>query len=476
MEKPAPSTKNLGEKRPGFSGDDQAVESLILENETLRRREKEYEVLLSCNNDIASIRDKNDLLHVIHNKLKNLFSVSDVFICIIDETKKNLLPFLRIAGEKRSSYQNFAKLIQSQFPLTDGAFDKILSSKEPVIFDLERADIFAKYPEYWKFLWDGGLREGISARLFNGSDQIGIFTLYAEKRNTFHPDHFKLVMSIAAQLSIAVTNILANEELKHRENEKSVLLALSNDIANTRNKKDLLQVINGKLKTLFYFTHSVIGVIDNDKRTYSGFILDPDSKSSHHPDYEQIGIKTPYPINDGVVDIALQSPSPVVFDLDRLNDEMEMPRYLKLNRSMGIKEVVMVALRKDEENIGVLALFSDCKDVFNNNNLGIIQGISNQLSIAVANCIANEKIAKQLEEIHHYKQRLEEENLYLQEEIQIKYNYSEIVGSGAEIQKVFRLVAQVANSDSTVLILGETGTGKELIARAIHNSSARKDK
>src|SRR5207248_3886681 len=83
---------------------------------------------------------------------------------------------------------------------------------------------------------------------------------------------------------------------------------------------------------------------------------------------------------------------------------------------------------------------------------------------------------QQLEEINHYKQRLEEENLYLQEEIQVTYNYSEIVGTEVEMQKVFRLVAQVATSDSTVLILGETGTGKELIARAIHNSSPRKDK
>src|SRR5262249_28918787 len=145
----------------------------------------------------------------------------------------------------------------------------------------------------------------------------------------------------AAQLSIAVNNILANEELKRREHEKSVLLALSNDIANTKNKKDLLHIINNKLKTLFYFTHSVIGVIDNEKRTYSTFIVDPESLSAGHPDYQEIVIKTHYPINDGVVNIALGSSTPVVFDLDKLNDEIEMPRYLKLNHGIGIKEVVM---------------------------------------------------------------------------------------------------------------------------------------
>jgi formate hydrogenlyase transcriptional activator len=72
--------------------------------------------------------------------------------------------------------------------------------------------------------------------------------------------------------------------------------------------------------------------------------------------------------------------------------------------------------------------------------------------------------------------QLEEENQYLQQEIKTAYNYTDIVGGSTEIQKVFHLVSRVAGTDSTVLILGETGTGKELIARAIHNTSPRKDK
>jgi transcriptional regulator with GAF, ATPase, and Fis domain len=105
-----------------------------------------------------------------------------------------------------------------------------------------------------------------------------------------------------------------------------------------------------------------------------------------------------------------------------------------------------------------------------------LQGLSYQLAITIANIIANEQIEKQLDEIRHYKQQLEEENLYLQEERNAGYNFSEIIGAGTEMQKIFRLVSQVAPSDATVLLMGETGTGKELIARAIHNASPRKDK
>ncbi|HZE83172.1 MAG TPA: sigma-54 dependent transcriptional regulator [Puia sp.] len=71
---------------------------------------------------------------------------------------------------------------------------------------------------------------------------------------------------------------------------------------------------------------------------------------------------------------------------------------------------------------------------------------------------------------------MEEEKIYLKEQIEISHNNSEIVGGSLAMQKTFRLVSQVAPSDSTVLILGETGTGKELIARAIHNNSPRRHK
>jgi transcriptional regulator with GAF, ATPase, and Fis domain len=72
--------------------------------------------------------------------------------------------------------------------------------------------------------------------------------------------------------------------------------------------------------------------------------------------------------------------------------------------------------------------------------------------------------------------RLAAENVYLQEEISVEHNFDEIVGSSPAIRKVLKAIEQVAVTDSTVLLLGETGTGKELMARAIHKLSGRKDR
>src|SRR5258705_13191680 len=91
--------------------------------------------------------------------------------------------------------------------------------------------------------------------------------------------------------------------------------------------------------------------------------------------------------------------------------------------------------------------------------------------------LASVKTKTQLQEIiNHYKQQLEEGKGCIKKEMGISYNQSELVGDSPGMHATFRLMAQVAASDSTVLILGETGTGKELIARAIHNHSTRKNK
>ncbi len=89
---------------------------------------------------------------------------------------------------------------------------------------------------------------------------------------------------------------------------------------------------------------------------------------------------------------------------------------------------------------------------------------------------ADQKIQKALEEIEILKDRLEAENLYLRDQIDIEYKHDEIIGRCDVIQRVLLRVEQVAATDSTVLILGETGTGKELIARAIHNSGSRRNR
>jgi len=89
---------------------------------------------------------------------------------------------------------------------------------------------------------------------------------------------------------------------------------------------------------------------------------------------------------------------------------------------------------------------------------------------------AEEELKKAYSEVEKLKNQLEQENIYLQEEIKLEYNFTEIIGRSSVIEKMLKKIELVAQTNSTVLILGETGTGKELVARAVHNNSSRKDR
>jgi formate hydrogenlyase transcriptional activator len=108
-------------------------------------------------------------------------------------------------------------------------------------------------------------------------------------------------------------------------------------------------------------------------------------------------------------------------------------------------------------------------DGFSPEDVELLSQVAQQIAIAVENALAYQQIAE-------LKEKLSKEKLYLEREIQTEYNFEEIVGESQSLRRVLKEVETVARTDSTVLILGETGSGKELIARALHNLSERRDR
>jgi transcriptional regulator with GAF, ATPase, and Fis domain len=150
-------------------------------------------------------------------------------------------------------------------------------------------------------------------------------------------------------------------------------------------------------------------------------------------------------------------------------------------RRAGVKSFLCVPIRSRGEAIGTLDITSFHKDAFDEDELKLLEIVSRQIETAVNNARQADELKesqtslrKALAEVEELKNRLQVENVYLREEINTENNFEEIVGRSDEIKKVLRSVEQVARTGTTVLIHGETGTGKELVARAIHNLSDRK--
>jgi len=133
----------------------------------------------------------------------------------------------------------------------------------------------------------------------------------------------------------------------------------------------------------------------------------------------------------------------------------------------GIQSCCRLPLTSRARVLGVLGLDSSRDDAFVGDEASFLGLVSNQIALAVENAIAYREISR-------LKDRLSRENVYLQSEVREELHFDNIIGASEALRRVMREVETVAPTDSTVLIYGETGTGKELIARAVHNLSSRK--
>lgn len=410
--------------------------------ETLQKKKSHMEGLLALGLSIAAARDKLQLGTILREQVIKFLNVDDIVITLYmrgrvyihaSEKAGALSPDLRAAIEATSPFG------------------------EEVCF---------RRP---------GMPEFLGVGMRNGDELLGAVFLFSAKRKVGVGEDMGLVKPVVDQLACAIINILANEETLARENEKSILLGLCNDIAAVRNKRDLPGIITEKLKKVLPISHVLTGVISEDGKTYSAFLLDGNSAAGSHPDYALVTAEK-FPVEDGIMNYVLPSEQPVVFDLTEIMRRPRVPAYLRMNYDCGMREAVFTVLSDGVRKTGVFVIFSAVRNRLNSHHLSLIKSITSQLSTAIATIIAHEKIEKQFGEISNYKQQLEVEKMYLQEEIQTTHNYGEIVGTSAVMRKVFQMVAKVARTQSSVLLMGETGTGKELIARALHHASGRRDR
>jgi len=267
---------------------------------------------------------------------------------------------------------------------------------------------------------------------------------------------------------------LANQ-LTEKEMEQGALLCVAGRIAAARTRTDLWDIINSDILNLFGGSYYALRLLNDDGATHFPFLYSRDSGfdqgvNNNIVQYQQ------HPIDDGIFNKALTSRSPIVFTVDFLVQNGGAPTYIHHLAKWGIVEMLVIKIANGNEDKGVLYLFTNKKNAFLTAKFNLFAGVADLLGAGICNVLASEKIERQIQEIDQYKQRLEEEKSYLMEEQRFGSEFTNVVGNSEEIQKVFRLVSQVASSDSTVLLLGETGTGKELVARAIHESSPRKDK
>jgi formate hydrogenlyase transcriptional activator len=168
--------------------------------------------------------------------------------------------------------------------------------------------------------------------------------------------------------------------------------------------------------------------------------------------------------------------NPVVMNqVEDLPSEAEKERRLCMNK--GMKSLLSIPMVSGDKTLGSCVLVASRSErSWPKELVQRFRLVTEVFVNALQRRQMEEQLKERLREIEELKQRLERENVYLQEEVKLLVEHTEIVGQSLAMQKVLSQAEQVARTDSTVILLGETGTGKELLARAIHKMSSRKDR
>jgi formate hydrogenlyase transcriptional activator len=252
------------------------------------------------------------------------------------------------------------------------------------------------------------------------------------------------------------------------------LLEINNAVISSLTREDLFRAIAGALRRAVPFERTAIFLPDRGNDVLRLFIL----QSSLPTSYFTVGMEM-LP-GESHVGWAFQNQRYLLCrDLGR---ERRYPMEERAYQD-GVRSYVLVPLVAQGRSVGVLAVASTRPDQYAESDAAFLQEAANQIVLAVENMKAyeaittlNERLRAALVEVEVLRNRLQEENVYLQDEIHVEHNYAELVGSSPALLDVLRQIDQVAPTDATVLVYGETGTGKELVARAIHKRSLRHER
>ena len=253
----------------------------------------------------------------------------------------------------------------------------------------------------------------------------------------------------------------AEEILRTSEQRKRTLLEINNAIINNLTREALFASAYEAIRSVVPFDRAAFLLYQPESNTLRLLSMNGADES----EFFRIGKE--YDLEETRVSAWVLQHQEVVMrgDLKREKKSLGEKRLV----AEGIQSYCAVPLVAMGASIGTFTVWSETKNRYTQEDAELLREVANQVALAVANM-------KSYEEIAALKGRLEKENVYLQEEIRTVHNFEEIVGSSPALLALLRQVNQVAPTDSSVLIYGETGTGKELIARAIHDRSNRKDR
>jgi len=419
--------------------------STILYRQEMLAREHEKTELLEITELIAQVKDNHELLKLIMDKVKPMFRFHDCGLFILSSDGSTHSDWCALPGVNPSEGNQIIAPVAFGVQHKDSVIEWVMGEIEktggPVLFDFKY--LFERFPDYPLFVAVSSMtnvsayRDGLATNLLVRGKTIGMFCINALEKDFFQPSVFPLFKSVAHTISIAVANILANEEILQSEREKSELLSIAQALATVQDRAQLLKVIYNQIHCVFPFADAGLFVVDAQGQ-HRDLLVDEqilDKPATQQLAKEQLsGPLPPHP----VITYFLRH-GPVVEPLEKLYVQFpDHPHYPAI-QAAGYTEMLGGPLRNGGELIGVLCFFPQPGKSFSSLDFPVFQGISDQLSVAVANILAKEGLRKSANE----KTLL----LRLSTELSLKKNIQEVTAL------IFERIKILVNAEAIVLML-----------------------
>jgi formate hydrogenlyase transcriptional activator len=392
-----------------------------------------YEALLRLSSTLRAHRDTEELFRLLVAELRGVIDF-DLLGCSHYDPAKGQWAFCLIESPG-------GRVPKETFGCEETPEGWVNEYQEPLVIPF--TDEEPRFPRLMQLLRNEGIRSVCALPLRTAHHQMGCFAVGSQQPDAYSPAEVEFLSLVADGVAFAMDDAFHFETLQREKDRLKMLLDLSNTITSNLDLPQLLRAISGSIRAIMRSKGAAVALLDESTNQLRLTAIDFPQNDGHLAEGEIIP-------DDSPSVQSVRTGEPVVCELPGAHEHGKIICHVPLisrNRALGV--------------LGVGRSYT-----FTPDDVAFLQQVAAQVSIAVENALAYGKIAQLTD-------KLSREKLYLEDEIRTELNFEEIVGKSSSLRAILQQVETVAPTDSTVLIYGETGTGKELIARAIHDLSSR---
>jgi formate hydrogenlyase transcriptional activator len=340
-------------------------------------------------------------------------------------------------------------------------------SEQPHPFIVLSLDQEIRFNEVVQFFGERGNQSLCVLPLHTAGRQLGALCFARAPLDAFSKNEIDLLRLIADYVALAIDDRLnfahsetVQTQLESERKKLQLILDLNNSVVSNLDLREVLRSVSPGIRKIMRLDGVALILPDAANRQLELYALDfPNGKGIAHQN-----ISTP--LDSSLAGQVFRTGKPWVGNIEDLNGSSFGNGVIS---GEGVETLCMLPLIRCGSTLGVLCLVRLEKNAFTHPDIEFLTQIAGQVAIAIDNVFAYRRITE-------LSDQLKQENLYLEDEIRSELNFEDIIGNSAALRQVLRQVEAVAPTNSTVLIQGETGSGKELIARAVHNLSRRRER